>query len=327
MFEKTDRLKLNKLNIKMKKIAMLFAAAAMTVSVAFAQDINAVAEIYNNGAMELEMGNKESAIGYFQTAITEAEALGEAGVEIITNCQMMIPAVMISLANDFIEAEDFDTAMDWLTKAEEAANLYGDVEKAADAAAKKTQVLMKKGGELVKAKDYANAIVVYEQIMALDPDNGRAALTMGQAYAATGNTEKAEEAYAIAAANGQEKQANKQLSNLYVKKASAALKAKNTQEAYDFAVKSNEYLENANAYKIAGQCAMTLGKAAEGLPLLEKYLELSPNAKDANQMKFNIAATAQKLGDKEKAKAYYEQVLSDPKLGPAAKQQYDALNK
>jgi tetratricopeptide (TPR) repeat protein len=311
----------------MKKIAMLFAAAAMTVSVAFAQDINAVAEIYNNGAMELEMGNKESAIGYFQTAITEAEALGEAGVEIITNCQMMIPAVMISLANDFIEAEDFDTAMDWLTKAEEAANLYGDVEKAADAAAKKTQVLMKKGGELVKAKDYANAIVVYEQIMALDPDNGRAALTMGQAYAATGNTEKAEEAYAIAAANGQEKQANKQLSNLYVKKASAALKAKNTQEAYDFAVKSNEYLENANAYKIAGQCAMTLGKAAEGLPLLEKYLELSPNAKDANQMKFNIAATAQKLGDKEKAKAYYEQVLSDPKLGPAAKQQYDALNK
>ena len=318
---------LKQIEYKMKKIVMLFAAAAMTVSVAFAQDINAVTETYNNGAMELEMGNKESAIGYFQTAITEAEALGEAGVEIITNCQMMIPAVMISLANDFIEAEDFDTAMDWLTKAEEAASLYGDTEKAADAAAKKTQVLMKKGGELVKAKDYANAIVVYEQIMALDPDNGRAALTMGQAYAASGNTEKAEEAYAIAAANGQEKQANKQLSNLYVKKASAALKAKNAQEAYDFAVKSNEYLENANAYKIAGQCAMTLGKAAEGLPLLEKYLELSHNAKDANQMKFNIAATAQKLGDKEKAKAYYEQVLSDPKLGPAAKQQYDALNK
>lgn len=318
---------LKQIEYKMKKIVMLFAAAAMTVSVAFAQDINAVTETYNNGAMELEMGNKESAIGYFQTAITEAEALGEAGVEIITNCQMMIPAVMISLANDFIEAEDFDTAMDWLTKAEEAANLYGDVEKAADAAAKKTQVLMKKGGELVKAKDYANAIVVYEQIMALDPDNGRAALTMGQAYAASGNQEKAEEAFNIAAANGQEKQANKQLSNLYIKKASAALKAKKTQEAYDFAVKSNEYLENANAYKIAGQCSMTLGKTAEGLPLLEKYVELSPNAKDANQMRFNIAATAQKLGDKEKAKAYYEQVLTDPKLGPQAQAQLNALNK
>lgn len=311
----------------MKKIVMLIAAAAMTVSVAFAQDINAVTDIYNNGAMELEMGNKESAINYFQSALTEAEALGEAGAEIIANCQMMIPAVMISLANDFIETENLDAAMEWLAKAEEAANAYGDTDNAAKANEKKEQVLMKKAAELLKAKDYANAIVVYEQIMAADPTNGRAALQMGQAYNASGDQVKAEEAFNIAAANGQEKQAFKQLSNLYVKKASASLKAKNTQEAYDFAVKSNEYLENANAYKIAGQCAMALGKAAEGLPLLEKYLELSPNAKDANQMKFNIAATAQKLGDKEKAKAYYEQVLGDPKFGAQAKAQYDALNK
>jgi tetratricopeptide (TPR) repeat protein len=311
----------------MKKIVMLIAAAAMTVSVAFAQDINAVTDIYNNGAMELEMGNKESALNYFQSALTEAEALGEAGAEIIANCQMMIPAVMISLANDFIETENLDAAMEWLAKAEEAANAYGDTDNAAKANEKKEQVLMKKAAELLKAKDYANAIVVYEQIMAADPTNGRAALQMGQAYNASGDQVKAEEAFNIAAANGQEKQAFKQLSNLYVKKASASLKAKNTQEAYDFAVKSNEYLENANAYKIAGQCAMALGKAAEGLPLLEKYLELSPNAKDANQMKFNIAATAQKLGDKEKAKAYYEQVLGDPKFGAQAKAQYDALNK
>ncbi len=311
----------------MKKIVMLIAAAAMTVSVAFAQDINAVTDIYNNGAMELEMGNKESALNYFQSALTEAEALGEAGAEIIANCQMMIPAVMISLANDFIETDNLDAAMEWLAKAEEAANAYGDTDNAAKANEKKEQVLMKKAAELLKAKDYANAIVVYEQIMAADPTNGRAALQMGQAYNASGDQVKAEEAFNIAAANGQEKQAFKQLSNLYVKKASASLKAKNTQEAYDFAIKSNEYLENANAYKIAGQCAMALGKAAEGLPLLEKYLELSPNAKDANQMKFNIAATAQKLGDKEKAKAYYEQVLGDPKFGAQAKAQYDALNK
>jgi tetratricopeptide (TPR) repeat protein len=299
----------------------------MTVSVAFAQDLNAVTELYNNGAMELDMGNKEVALDYFQTALTQAETLGEEGATIAENCKMTIPILMISLANDSIEAQNYDAALEWFTKAEEAANLYGDAAKAADAAAKKSQLLMKKASELVKAKDYANAIAVYEQILAADPTNGRAALTMGQAYNALGDTEKAEAAFAIASANGQEKQANKQLSNMYVKKASAALKAKKNQEAYDFAIKSNEYLENANAYKIAGQCAMVLGKTAEGLPLLEKYVELSPNASDANQMKFNIAATAQKLGDKAKAKAYYEQVLTDPKLGAAAKQQLDALNK
>lgn len=311
----------------MKRIVMLFAAAAMTVSVAFAQDINAVTETYNNGAMELEMGNKEAALEYFMSALTEAEALGDAGLEIADNCKMTIPIVMISLANELIEAENYDAANEWLTKAEEAATLYGDTEKAAEAAAKKNQLLMKKASELVKAKDYANAIVVYQQILAIDPDNGRAALTMGQAYAALGNSDEAEAAYTIAAANGMEKQANKQLSNLYVRKASASLKAKNLQEAYDFALKSNQYLENANAYKIAGQCAMNLGKTAEGLTLLEKYVEIDPDARDVNQMKFNIAATAQKLGDKEKAKAYYEQVVSDPKFGPQAQQQLNALNK
>ena len=89
----------------------------------------------------------------------------------------------------------------------------------------------------------------------------------------------------------------------------------------------------ADAVYIAGpqfgarQAALALGKTNEAIAYLEKYVELSPNAKDANQMRFNIAATAQKSGDKEKAKNYYQQVLSDPKLGAAAKQQFDALNK
>ena len=305
----------------MKKIVMLFAAAAMTVSVAFAQDINAVTEIYNNGAMELDMGNKEAALGYFQSALIEAEALGEAGAAIADNCKATIPFLMISIANDYISADQYDSAYGYLVKAEEAANLYGDAAKAAEAKAKASQVLM------AKANDHAGAIAVYGQIMADEPTNAMAALRLGQCYAATGDNAKAEEVLAVAAANGQEKQANKQLSTIYVKKAAAALKAKQTQEAFDLAVKSNEYLENATALKIAGQAAMALGKTAEALPYLEKYVELSPNAKDANQMRFNIAATAQKLGDKEKAKAYYQQILTDPKLGAAAKQQFDALNK
>ena len=311
----------------MKKIFMLFVAAAMTAGTVFAQDINAVTETYNNGAMELDMGNKEAALGYFQTALTEAEALGEAGAAIVDNCKATIPVLMISIAKDHIGADQFDAASELLAKAEETANLYGDAAKAAEAKALANQVLMAKANELLKAKDYPGAIAVYSQLMEADPTNAMAALRLGQAYAATGDNDKAEEVLNIAAANGQEKQANKQLSTIYVKKAAASLKAKNTQEAFDFAVKSNEYLENATALKVAGQAAMALGKSAEALPFLEKYVELSPNAKDANQMKFNIAATAQKLGDKEKAKNYYEQVLGDPKFGAAAKQQYDALNK
>ena len=310
----------------MKKIVMLIATAVMTVSVASAQDINAVTDTYNNAAMQLEI-DKNEALTLFQQALTEAEAVGELGQEIAEQCKAIIPHLMISIAKDEIKASNFDTAHDLLVQAKEAADLYGNIEKAAEAEALVNQALMQKANAFLNAKDFTNAVSVYEQLMAIDATNANAALRLGQCYASLGNNAKAEEVLLIAAANGQEKQANKLLSNIFVKESQNAYKAKKFQEAIDFAVKSNEFLENANAYKLAGQAAVGLGKNAEALPFLEKYVELAPNAKDAVQMKYNIAATAQKLGDKEKAKAYYEQVLADPKFGPSAKQQLDALNK
>jgi tetratricopeptide (TPR) repeat protein len=297
----------------------------MTAGIASAQDINSVTETYNNGAMELEMGNKEAALGYFQAALTAAEELGEEGMQIADNCKNTIPVLMNSIAKDYIKAEQFDAALEQLNKTIEAAGLYGNVEVAEDAKALINQTLMAKGNDLINNKDFAGAIEVYNQIMAAEPTNAMAALRLGMAYGAAGNTEEAEKAYLIAAENGQEKNAYKQLSNLFVKKAAAVLKTKNYAQAVEFALKSNEYLENATAMKVAGTAASALQKNAEAIQYLEKYLELSPNAKDAAQMKYTIAATAQVLGDKEKAKAYYEQILSDPKFGPTAKQQLETI--
>jgi tetratricopeptide (TPR) repeat protein len=309
----------------MKKIFMFFAAVAMTAGIASAQDINSVTETYNNGAMELEMGNKEAALGYFQAALTAAEELGEEGMQIADNCKNTIPVLMNSIAKDYIKAEQFDAALEQLNKTIEAAGLYGNAEVAEDAKALINQTLMAKGNDLINNKDFAGAIEVYNQIMAAEPTNAMAALRLGMAYGAAGNTEEAEKAYLIAAENGQDKNAYKQLSNLFVKKAAAVLKTKNYAQAVEFALKSNEYLENATAMKVAGTAASALQKNAEAIQYLEKYLELSPNAKDAAQMKYTIAATAQVLGDKEKAKAYYEEILSDPKFGPTAKQQLETI--
>ena len=77
--------------------------------------------------------------------------------------------------------------------------------------------------------------------------------------------------------------------------------------------------------KVAGTAASALQKNEEAIQYLEKYLELSPNAKGAAQMKYTIAATAQVMGDKEKAKTYYQQILTDPKFGPTAAEQIKTL--
>ncbi len=304
---------------------MFFAAVAMTAGIASAQDINSVTETYNNGAMELEMGNKEAALGYFQAALTAAEELGEEGMQIADNCKNTIPVLMNSIAKDYIKAEQFDAALEQLNKTIEAAGLYGNAEVAEDAKALINQTLMAKGNDLINNKDFAGAIEVYNQIMAAEPTNAMAALRLGMAYGAAGNTEEAEKAYLIAAENGQDKNAYKQLSNLFVKKAAAVLKTKNYAQAVEFALKSNEYLENATAMKVAGTAASALQKNAEAIQYLEKYLELSPNAKDAAQMKYTIAATAQVMGDNAKAKEYYTMILADPKFGATAKQMLESI--
>ena len=309
----------------MKKIFIFFAAAIMAAGVASAQDINSVTETYNNGAMELEMGNKEAALGYFQAALTAAEELGEEGLQIAENCKNTIPVLMGSIAKDYIKAEQYDAALEQLNKTIEASELYGNADEAEEAKTLINQTLMAKGNSLINAKDFAAAIEVYNQVMAAEPTNAMAALRLGMAYGATGNTEEAEKAYLVAAENGKEKDAYKQLSNLFVKQAAAVLKSKNYAKAIELALKSNEYLENATAMKVAGTAASSLQKNAEAISYLEKYLELSPNAKDAAQMKYTIAATAQVLGDKEKAKTYYQQLLSDPKFGPTAKQMLESL--
>ena len=309
----------------MKKIFLMLVAAAMTALTVSAQDINQATENYNNGAMELQMGNTDAALGYFQTALTMAEALGDEGAEIAANCKNTIPALMASIGKDLVKAEDFTNAIEQLKKAAEVAEAYGNAEVVEDVTTLIPQVLMSQAGNLLNAKDFAGAAAIYQQVVDADPANGMAALRLGMALGSLGKTAEAEAAYLQAVENGQEANAKKQLSNMFVKQAAALLKAKNYQGAVDAALKGNDYLENATAMKVAGTAASQLKKNEDAIKYLEKYLELTPNAKDAAQMKYTIAATAQTMGNNAKAKEYYQQIVSDPKFGPTAQEMLKAL--
>jgi tetratricopeptide (TPR) repeat protein len=309
----------------MKKIFLLFTAAVLSAGMAFAQDINQATENYNNGAMELQMGNNDAAITYFQTALEMAEALGEEGAEVATNCRNIIPAVYLSTAKEQIKAKNYDAAVEQLNKAIEAAEKYENADVTADANELMPQVYVSKGNDFLTAKSFAEAEVAYNKAIELDATNGMAYFRLGQALASQNKTAEAEAAYVKAAENGQEKNAYKQLSNMYVKLAQASNKAKKYEEVLDYAAKSNQYLENANAYRFAAGAAQQLGKNADCIANYEKYLELSPNAKDAGGVKFTIAALYQQAGDKAKAKEYYQAVATDPQYGASAQEQLKTL--
>ena len=308
----------------MKKIFLLF-AAVMAAGVMSAQDINKAIELANNGNEAFQMGEYGLAIDAFKSSLAIAEGLGEAGAEHAGTCKTAICNIYLANAKNLLKAADYDGALAKLNETITVAEGYGAAETVADASSLIPNVYMAKGNASLKAKDMASAIASYTKVTELNPANGDAYLRLGRALAATGKVNEAVAAYESAAANGEEADAKKQLSNLFLKMAQAKTKVKDYQGAIDNALKANSYLENANAYKIAASSAQKMGNNAQCIEFYEKYLAVKPNAKDAAGVTFTIAALYQQMGDKAKAIENYEKVASDPQYGPGAQEQLKVL--
>lgn len=319
-----------KTNITMKKIILFFAAVAMSVVVASAQDINQATENYNNGAMELQMGNNSAALDYFKTALEMGEALGDEGTDLVNNCKKAICSAHIGMAKDLYNAKDFAAAAEAFAEAKTIAEGYGEVDLAAEAedliGQANLQVYNTAGKDAMREKNYPAAIENFNKVLEIDPENGAIALQLGQAYMRGNNLDEAVTALEKAKELGQAENANKLLSQVYLKQAQNANKAKDYQGMLDLCVKSNECLENANAYKLAASAAQKLNQSSDVvIGYYEKYLEVSPNAKDANGVICTIAVLYQQAGNKEKAKEYYTKIENDPQYGATAKEQLKVL--
>ena len=311
----------------MKKIFLLFAAAVMAAGVASAQDINKAIELANSGNEAFQMGEFGLAIDAFKESLTIAEGLGEEGAEHANTCKTALCNLYLAHAKSLIKAADFDGALAKLDETIAVAEGYGEATTVEDAKNLIPQVYMQKGNTAYKAKDMAGAIAAYTKVLEINPANGDAYIVLGRAYAATGKVEEAVAAYENAMANGEEATAKKQLSTLFLKKAQACAKAKDNQGTIDNALKANEYLENANAYKLAASAAQKLGNNAQCIEFYEKYLAVKPDAKDAAGVTFTIAALYQQDGNNAKAIENYEKVASDPQYGPGAQEQLKVLKK
>jgi len=309
----------------MKKIAITLTAMILAMGAAFAQDMAQATETAKLANESLVTGDNALALQGFQQALALAQACGEDGAELVNTCKSVIPQIMINLANDCIKAEDYTTAVTKLEEAAKVAKEYGQ-EEAVDKAVKAIpQVFMQQGAALLTAKNFPGAVTAFTSALEKDPENGVAALRLGMALNGAGKADDAVAAFKKAAELGETENANKQLGNVYLRKAAGALKAKNFAAAAEAAKEATTYAENPQAFLVAGQANQQLKKNADAIENFEKYLELAPSAKNANAIAFTVAALYQQAGNKDKAKAFYQKVVADPQLGPQAKQQLDAL--
>ncbi len=310
----------------MKRLFVAFAAFALAAGIASAQDYNAAVETFNMGAQTLET-NKAEALTQFKSALAQFEACAEEeAAEMVAQCKKIIPQTILSIAKEQINNAEYDEAVATLKEAAAVAEGYGIEDVVADATELIPNAWSRKGAALLKAKDFAAAAAAFKEVVALTPEDGQSQLLYGQALMQAGDNDTAVAALEAAAAAGKAEQAGKLLSNLFLKEGMALVKAGKSAEAIEVLEKANQYVESANAYKLIASAQTKLGKSKAAIDAYKKYLEVDPNAKDAADVMFTIAATAQKAGDKATAIEYYKK-LSGTKYAAQATQQLGALQK
>ena len=60
----------------MKKILAILTIATLSAVSVLAQDMESATALYNEGATALNAGDKETALGYFEEALAQAELIG-----------------------------------------------------------------------------------------------------------------------------------------------------------------------------------------------------------------------------------------------------------
>ena len=282
--------------------------------------------MYNSGAEAIAAGDKEGALKSFEQAYELAAALGEEGAEIAENCKNVIPELNLSIAKSLVNDTKYTEAIERIKTTISVAEKFANADILAEAKDLMPKVVMQNASVLLNAKKYAEAAEAYKEVLSGDPANGLAAFRLGLALTGAGKTEEAKAALQTAAENGQQAQAYKQLSNLFLKEAAADLKAKQYAKAVDAAVKVTEYDEkNSLAFQIAGQASQIQNKDNDAIKYFEKYLELAPTAKNATQIAFTVGALYQKAKNNAKAVEYFQKAVNDPALGDKAKALINAL--
>lgn len=317
----------------MKKIRTFFAICVLSLfsfASMYGQDLSAAMETYNAGATALSANNYAGAIESFNKALKMFESFGELdeqGATALKDCKNILPQIHLRYGKELAAKKDIDNAIVQLNKAIETSKVVAlaDVEK--EATALIPQVVMAGADDNLNLGLYNEAIEGYNKVLTYNPGDVNAYLRIGMAQSKLNNEAASVAAYTKAIELGDKDNAAKQLSTMYLKKAAAALTAKNNAEALAMGKKANQYLETINGFQIIGMSAMQLKKYDEAIPALEAYLAGSETIKNKTAIFFNLASAYEAKGNNAKACGYYKQIVSDPKYKAYAENKINVVLK
>ena len=165
----------------------LFVTLFALLAVGFASAQSEVIAKFNEGATAIQNKNYASAITLFETVIDKGMDSEDPQVlNCVATAKKYLPTCYQSVGLSAASKKDYNKALEYLTKAANTAELYGNTtakQKANTIIAKVYQV---QGGEAFNAKDYATAAAVFEKGYAANPRNTEMALNLATSYCELG---------------------------------------------------------------------------------------------------------------------------------------------
>lgn len=318
-----------------KLVSIVLTAACVTFfnfkGIAQEVDINKGIELQNQALEAYEAKQYDQAIQYGNEAYKIAAEAGEEGADVKANMEKLIPQAYLGKANNLVIEKQYENAIAAFNEAKTVADKYNAESVKENIAEAFPKVYMAMGKDSYDANDFDAAVTSLTKAVELDPNNSQVYLMLGAAYMKKGDMDGAEQSFAkcaeTATTAGNEavaKNANTQLSNVYLMKASAASKAKKWSDMLTFADKSLAANESLNGYKLKAGAAAQLKRWDAVIEAYDKVVSMGKES-DKPTAYYNIAVAYQEKNNTTKACEFYKKLTNDKTYKAHAEQAITAL--
>ena len=165
----------------------LFVTICALLAVGFASAQSEVIAKFNEGATAIQNKNYASAIALFETVIDKGMDSEDSKVlNCVATAKKYLPVCYQGVGLAAASQKNYAKAIEYLTKAADVAELYGNTTAKTKANTILAKVYQVQGGEAFNAKDYATAAAVFEKGYAANPRNAEMALNLATSYCELG---------------------------------------------------------------------------------------------------------------------------------------------
>ncbi len=165
----------------------LFVTMLALLAVGFASAQSEVIAKYNEGAKALQSKNYAAAATLFESVIDKGmDSEDNTILNCVATAKKYLPVCYQGVGLSAASQKNFPKAIEFLSKAADTAELYGNTQAKAKANMILAKVYQVQGGEAFNAKDYATAASVFEKGYAANPRNTDMAQNLATCYCELG---------------------------------------------------------------------------------------------------------------------------------------------